>query len=249
MSILFYNKINNIGNLLSLQFIISMSITLLLIQIFPFRHNYLEIYKNKYAICLFLILEIVLQAFIFITNQYFGLNNTTVNEINIIYIRLLHLIMTATLFISYLFNISFKDFNWGITFKNFLLILIIYIFYKGLNIISYNEVNILMFDKNNIKNFIFHLIYQCFYPGIFEETLYRGFLVSGLRGLGLNENKSNVIQAVIFGASHLNSWGTGFSVFLLHTAFQAIIGYMFGKLYFKTKSLTPCIILHGLFNI
>lgn len=151
--------------------------------------------------------------------------------------------------LSYLFNISFKDFNWGITFKNFLLILIIYIFYKGLNVISYKEVNILMFDKNNIKNFIFHLIYQCFYPGIFEETLYRGFLVSGLRGLGINENKSNVIQAVIFGASHLNSWGTGFSVFLLHTAFQAIIGYMFGKLYFKTKSLTPCIILHGLFNI
>lgn len=135
------------------------------------------------------------------------------------------------------------------TFKNFLLIFIIYISYKGLNVILYKELNIVVFDKNNIKNFIFHLIYQCFYPGIFEETLYRGFLISGLKGLRLNENKCNVIQAVIFGASHVNSWGTGSSIFLLHTAVQAIIGYMFGKLYFKTKSLTPCIILHGLFNI
>ena len=120
--------------------------------------------------------------------------------------------------------------------------------YRGINGILDIKVYDIMFDEEHIKKSILNFIYQCIYPGIFEETLYRGFLISGLKGLKLNESKCNVIQALIFGASHVNSWGSGSFIFLLHTAFQSLIGYLFGKLYFKTKSLTPCIILHGLFN-
>ncbi|WP_407636677.1 CPBP family intramembrane glutamic endopeptidase [Acetivibrio cellulolyticus] len=41
----------------------------------------------------------------------------------------------------------------------------------------------------------------------------------------------------------------GIGVALLITCYQTVIGYFFGKLYLKTKSLTPGILIHLLWDI
>ena len=51
--------------------------------------------------------------------------------------------------------------------------------YRGINGILDIKVYDIMFDEEHIKKSILNFIYQCIYPGIFEETLYRGFLISG----------------------------------------------------------------------
>ena len=248
VSIFLWSTINKTGYLSGVVFTISIIVTIIIVEMFPLRSNDFEIYENKSAFFLFLFLEIILQLLIFILNKYFGLNNMTGGKADISHIRLIYLLITGTLFFSYLLNINFKDFYWGMTFKELLLIIAIYVAYIVINRISGMKAYDVVFDEEHIKTFMLKFIYDCFYPGIFEETVYRGFLISGLKGLGLNESKCNVVQALFFGASHVNSWGSGSFIFLLHTAFQSLIGYLFGKLYFKTKSLTPCIILHGLFN-
>lgn len=101
---------------------------------------------------------------------------------------------------------------------------------------------------NNILNFLIGTIVNSAYPGFFEEVLYRGFLISGLKGLGLSNNKCNIVQAIIFGISHVMSWGIPSWIFLLSTASQAMVGYLLGKIYFKTESLMPCILFHGLLD-
>lgn len=86
------------------------------------------------------------------------------------------------------------------------------------------------------------------YPGFYEEVLYRGLLISALKGLGLDDDKTNILQAILFGIHHIMSWGIASWFFLLSIAAQALLGYVLGKIYFKTKSLMPCILLHGLLD-
>jgi membrane protease YdiL (CAAX protease family) len=93
------------------------------------------------------------------------------------------------------------------------------------------------------------MIRKSLHPGVFEEVLYRGLLISGLKGFGLKDEQTNIIQAIIFGITHVISFGNVPSIFILHTASQIILGYVIGKVYFKTKSLTPCILLHGLIDV
>jgi membrane protease YdiL (CAAX protease family) len=100
-----------------------------------------------------------------------------------------------------------------------------------------------------IADLIIRMIRKSLYPGVFEEVLYRGLLISGLKGFGFKDEHTNIIQAIIFGITHVISLGNVPFVFILHTASQVIAGYVLGKVYFRTKSLTPCILLHGLFDV
>lgn len=106
-----------------------------------------------------------------------------------------------------------------------------------------------MNSLNSLPIFLLNALFNAAYPGIFEEVLYRGFLISGLKGIGLSDEKCNVIQSIIFGIAHVMSWGAAPKAFILYTTAQAMAGYLLGKVYFKTKSLTPCILLHGLMNV
>jgi membrane protease YdiL (CAAX protease family) len=100
-----------------------------------------------------------------------------------------------------------------------------------------------------IVDFAIKFVRKSLHPGVFEEVLYRGLLISGLEGFGLKDEHTNIIQAIIFGITHVISFGNVPSIFILHTASQIILGYVIGKVYFKTKSLTPCILLHGLVDV
>ncbi len=95
-----------------------------------------------------------------------------------------------------------------------------------------------------MKNFIQKL----YYPSIVEEVLFRGFFLSGLLAFGIREDKSNIIQSIIFGIIHVLSHNEVSIIIILSTSYQMYIGFILGKIYLRTKTLTPCIFLHALID-
>jgi hypothetical protein len=216
-----------------------------------------KMYENKSAIYPFLIVWTLLLLIIYCANKFFNLNNNTSNKLSWYSLLFIYIGITATLFIGRFFNIKLKYFNWRLTSRSFLLIFIVSIVENiSRNIISkvlsagiYPSSMFRLNSLNSLPIFLLNALFNAAYPGIFEEVLYRGFLISGLKGIGLSDEKCNVIQSIIFGIAHVMSWGAAPKAFILYTAAQAMAGYLLGKVYFKTKSLTPCILLHGLMNV
>lgn len=232
----------------------AIAVTIGIVYLFPIRGDERRtIYVNKRALILFAIIEAIMLISIFIMDNMFQINNSTLRNSFNPYTLFVILGLMLSIFICYFFKISLADFQWDLAFKPFLLVIILSVAFKV--VISIPEITAGMVNFENIFNakfigsFIIGTFGYSIHPGIYEEILYRGFLICGLKGIGLSDEKCNVIQAIIFGASHVMSFGTASWMFLLATAAQAMIGYVLGKLYFKTKSLSPCILLHGLFNV
>jgi hypothetical protein len=229
---------------------VSIAASIIIIYLYPMKvKEDKHIYKNKKCIIPFLIIIVFDQIMIYTLNKVWGINNYTTASFNRSYILLLQLAISSTLFIIYFFKIKFKDFNWDISLKSFILVILVYITFKLISSIDliYNG-KICFSNIFNVKfmcNFIIKTIQESIYPGIFEEVT-MALLISGLKGFGFSDNKCNILYAIIFGIGHVGSWGTASWIRLLSTACQAMWGYLDVKLYFKTKSLVPCIILHGL---
>lgn len=233
----------------------AIAVAIAVVYLFPIDADdeKISIYMNKRALILFAILESIMLISIFIMDSMFQINNSTLRNSFNPYLLFVILGLMLSIFICYFFKISLADFLWDLTFKPFLLVIILSVAFKV--VISIPEIISGMVNFENIfsakfiGSFIIGTFGYSIHPGIYEEILFRGFLISGLKGIGLSDEKSNVVQAIIFGASHVMSFGTASWIFLLATAAQAMIGYVLGKLYFKTKSLSPCILLHGLFDV
>ncbi len=78
---------------------------------------------------------------------------------------------------------------------------------------------------------------------IFEELLFRGYLLSRIAGQNIDSNKkvqfswaALLVTAILFGLIH-DAWLAGFAT-----------GLMFAWLRFKSTSITSCIFAHGLTN-
>ena len=215
---------------------------IIVIYIFPLKINdNKKIYENKGALISALIIIAIGKISFYILNYVYGLNNGTVNHSTkfILFVLLLQLGVTLTLFISYFLKIKFTEFNWNISIKSFVLVLLAFIIYL---VVSRGDA---VFNININLKLLINFIHETLYPGIYEELLFRGLLISGLKSCGFSDDKCNVVQAVIFGLVHTGNFGIYSWISLLSTANQAMMGYVFGKVYFKTKSLTPCILLHG----
>lgn len=232
---------------------LSAIIMIVLIKIFSKQlEDDKKIYVNKKAILLFIIIYTIMVILIISFNKFLSLNSNSVNQVKLLYILLLQAVITSTIFLSYIFGISLKEYNWKISFKWISIIFLVYLAYKlSLNILilknnSFSINNI--FSISFVVKFVLYTLYKCLYPGLLEEVLYRGFLISGLKGLGITDWKCNIVQAIVFGIIHFLASGNYAWRVLLSTAAQTLMGYVLGTLYFKTKSLTPCILLHGLIN-
>ena len=61
-----------------------------------------------------------------------------------------------------------------------------------------------------------------------------------------------LVSSVTFGIGHImnliNGSGADLLANILQVLYALAIGYLFVIIYYKTKSLLPCIITHGLFN-
>jgi len=84
--------------------------------------------------------------------------------------------------------------------------------------------------------------------GFMEEVIFRGFLFLAMC-------RSNVKQAVIissltFGIGHIVNLLNGAEVFatLLQIVYAVAIGFLFTVIFYKSKSLIPCIVTHSVVN-
>ena len=86
--------------------------------------------------------------------------------------------------------------------------------------------------------------------GFLEEIIFRGFLFKAMEKE--NVRTAIIISSVTFGAGHIINLFTGQGVSILSNVcqiFYAIaVGFLFVIIFWKGKSLWPCIITHGLVN-
>lgn len=90
--------------------------------------------------------------------------------------------------------------------------------------------------------------------GICEETVFRGYLLNRLRKIADSEQSALIIQAVLFALIHLPKYLTTYpslSVFTMlgQLVTVAILGYLFGWLFLKSRSLWPGIIVHSVWDL
>ena len=86
--------------------------------------------------------------------------------------------------------------------------------------------------------------------GFLEEMIFRGFLFNAMVKDGAKS--AIIVSSVTFGIGHIVNLVNGSGAELLPNILQVIyavaIGFAFVMIYYKTKSLLPCIVTHGLFN-
>ena len=85
--------------------------------------------------------------------------------------------------------------------------------------------------------------------GYVEEIIFRGLLFRALEKDGIKQ--AIIISAVTFGAGHIVNLLTGHATSdtFLQMAYAIAIGFAFVMVFYKSRSLIPCIITHSLVNI
>lgn len=98
---------------------------------------------------------------------------------------------------------------------------------------------------------LFMLSMAC--AGVIEEVLFRGFLFKAM--CSIHDTRDNVkaavfISSMTFGMGHVVNLLNGKDPIptLLQTGYAAAIGFLFTIIFYKGKSLVPCMITHGIFN-
>ena len=84
--------------------------------------------------------------------------------------------------------------------------------------------------------------------GFLEEVIFRGLLFRSMQKDGLVS--AIIVSSVTFGFGHIVNLlnGADFVPTLLQTLYATSIGYLFTMLFYRTGTLLPCIVTHGIFN-
>lgn len=101
--------------------------------------------------------------------------------------------------------------------------------------------------RYSINEILFHIL-TMFNAGFIEEILFRGFLFKMME----KDNVKNavLISAITFGIGHIVNLlnGADFITTLMQICYATAIGYLFVIIFYRSKSLLPCIITHALVN-
>lgn len=93
-------------------------------------------------------------------------------------------------------------------------------------------------------------VLSMFCVGFLEEMIFRGLLFQAMAKDGVKS--AIIVSSITFGIGHLvnlfNGSGAELLANLLQVLYAVAIGFAFVMIYCKTKSLVPCIIIHGVFN-
>lgn len=93
-------------------------------------------------------------------------------------------------------------------------------------------------------------ILSMFCVGFIEEMIFRGFLFCAMEK---NDVKWAIaVSSITFGIGHMvnliNGSGAELLPNLLQVMYAMAAGFLFVMIFYKTRSLLPCIITHGVFN-
>ena len=96
----------------------------------------------------------------------------------------------------------------------------------------------------------FFYIISMLFVGFLEELIFRGLLFKAMLKDGTKS--ASLISSVTFGLGHIINLinGSGMPLFsnLLQVTYAIAIGFLFTILFYKTKTLWPCIITHSIVN-
>ena len=84
--------------------------------------------------------------------------------------------------------------------------------------------------------------------GFLEEIIFRGFLFVGMAKK--NVKSAIIVSSITFGIGHIVNLLNGQDLLetLLQIVFAIVVGFTLVTLFYKGKSLLPCIIFHGINN-
>ena len=188
--------------------------------------------KYETAFCILLIVIYIMINSFCLNN--FGINNYKSVIVNTVFsIGLLCLIVKLNR-VKYYGLVSVKNKKKYLYFLPLLLIISVNL-WSGINI-------------NNTKSEILFYILNMFNIGFIEEIIFRGFLFKMMEKD--NVKSAIIVTSVTFGIGHIINLLNGAE--FVSTLFQIMsamsIGYLFVIIFYKSKSLIPCIITHSLFN-
>ena len=93
-------------------------------------------------------------------------------------------------------------------------------------------------------------ILTMFCVGFLEEVIFRGMLFKAMAENGIKS--AIIVSSITFGIGHIinlfNGSGAELLPNILQVIYAAAAGFMFVMIFYKTGSLIPCIVFHGLFN-
>ncbi|MCH8015656.1 MAG: CPBP family intramembrane metalloprotease [Acidobacteria bacterium] len=81
---------------------------------------------------------------------------------------------------------------------------------------------------------------------IFEELIFRGYLYTSMLTAFKRERERLVVNAMLFAAAHVFLAAFLFGAEIPYYIF--VLGYLLAKLYERSRSVLPCILLHALNN-
>ena len=107
----------------------------------------------------------------------------------------------------------------------------------------WNKINI----NNTTSEIIFHIL-TMINIGFIEEVIFRGFLFKMMEKD--NVKSAIIISAITFGIGHIINLFNGANLIptLMQICYAMSAGYLFVIIFYKSKSLVPCIITHSLLN-
>lgn len=113
-------------------------------------------------------------------------------------------------------------------------------------IISANLWNGVAKTASALETVLFILSMLC--VGFLEEVIFRGLLFKAL--CRDNVKSAFLVSSVTFGMGHLVNLLNGQELIptLLQICYAVAIGFLFTAIFYKGKSLWPCILTHGIFN-
>ena len=104
---------------------------------------------------------------------------------------------------------------------------------------TYNEQVVMLSNLKSIPELILAIIIMAFFPAMFEEMFFRGALQNLLIKWWKKPVLAIIITSMVFSLIHL-------SVYLFLS--RAVLGFVLGMLYYKTKNIWVNIIAHFLNN-
>ena len=107
----------------------------------------------------------------------------------------------------------------------------------------WNGINI----NNSQEEILFHIL-TMINVGFIEEIIFRGFLFKMMEKI--NVKTAIFVSAITFGVGHIINLLNGANLIptLIQVCYATSIGFLFVVIFYKSKSLLPCIITHCLVN-
>lgn len=120
-------------------------------------------------------------------------------------------------------------------------------FYIPLMLIGFSGIFFGVTLKYSPAETVFYII-SMLCVGFLEEVIFRGFLFVGMAKR--NVKSAVIVSSLTFGIGHIVNLlnGQDLAETVLQIVFATAVGFMLVTLFYKGKSLMPCIIFHGINN-